>query len=422
VSAASDAPFSRRSAAWLAALAAGSLAAAAFLGAYGELLGDPPTWGSDSFSRSAIGHRAFTDLVRRLGFTVLVSRHATARRAGDDVVTLLLEPATGVREGPRQGRLRDIAAASGRMLLVLPKWSGPPDPLHPGWLASPALVPTEEALAPLLALQDEGVLDRDLEASLVRPAKAPEAWRGPLPAPILDRPQLLRSKALTPLLETDEGMLVGELDEEELHLLVVSDPDLIATHGLGRGENAALAVALLTRLGAGPRAAILVDETLHGHEIQPSLTRELLRFPLLLATLQALVAGGLLAWAALVRFGRPRPPEPALRAGTAFLVESAAGLLHHGGHTAHAVEAYWRAAKEAVLRQGHLRGEGAADPELALRRLLEARGRLGSLPPLEARVRRLGQRRIGVEEEAVRTAREIHRWREELTDGAAGSP
>jgi hypothetical protein len=352
---------------------------------------------------------------------VLVSRHATAGRAADDVVTLLLEPAVGTGAGARQGRLQDIATASRHLLLVLPKWSGLPDPLHPGWLANPTLVTPAEALAPLLALEGEDVLDRDLGASLVRPARSPAAWRGPLPLPALDQPQLLRSSALRPLLSTDEGMLVGELTGKGWQLLVVSDPDVLSTHGLGRGQNAELAVQLLERLGAGPRP-LLLDETLHGLEIQPSLARELLRFPLLLASLQALLAGGLLAWAALARFGRPRPPEPPLRAGTAFLVESAAGLLQHGGHTGHVLQAYWRAAKEEVLRRSHVVGAGATDPEQALRRLLEARGRQRSLATLEARVRALGFRRMGVEEEAVRTAREIHRWREELTDGAAGSP
>jgi hypothetical protein len=417
-----DAPFSRRSAAWLAAVAAGSLAVSAFLGAYGELLGDPPTWRADGFSRSAIGHRAFLDLARRLGLQVLTSRHRTASHAADDVVTVLLEPDLGEEAGPARARLVDVAAAAGQLLLVLPKRTGPPDPLRPGWLGEAALVTPAAALAPLRALGDEDAWDLALEARLVRLERAPSNWRGELPAPSLPSPQLLVTEALTPLLWSDQGMLVGELTSGEFRVVVVSDPDLLSTHGLGRGDNAVVALRLLERLGA-PARPLVVDETLHGLEIQPSITRELLRFPLLLATLQALLAAALAAWAASVRFGRPRPAPRALQAGTAFLVESTAGLLQHGGHAGHALAAYWRDAREEVLRRLHGRGEPAADPDRALRRLLEARGEpaaLLALDRLSARVAAVQgrPRQRGAEDEAARTALAIHRWREELTDGA----
>jgi len=416
-------PFSRRSAAWLAAIAAASLAVSAFLGAYGELLGDPPTWRADGFSRSAIGHRAFADLARALGFPVLVSRHRTATRAADDVVTALLEPELGTeQDSPRRAALVDIAGAAGRLLLVLPKRTGPPDPTHPGWLGQHALLAPDEVLAPLLALGDEDAWGLDLTASLVRLEKAPASWRGELPAPALPGPQLLKTDDLTPLLWCDEGILVGELTVDDQVALVVADPDLLATFGLGKGDNAVVAIRLLERLGAGEGGRpLVVDETLHGLEVQPSIVRELLRFPLLLATLQALLVAALLAWAALVRFGRPVAPPPPAAGGSGELVESAALLLSQGGHAAEALEGYFRAAREEVLRRLHLPGEGG-DGDAALRRLLAARGREGELDALAARVRAVRQRRHGVEEEAVRAAREIHRWREELTDGAAGHP
>jgi hypothetical protein len=415
-----DGPFTRRGAIWLAALAAGSLAISAFLGVYGDLLGDPPSWGADGYSRSATGHRAFLELVRRLGFPVLSSRHRTADKAGGDVVVALLEPEAGPKGGAARARLAAIAGASRRLLLVLPKREGTPDPAHLGWLGRAALRPTDEVLAPLQALEGEAALGRALAATLVRPARTPGRWSGSLPTPAVDEPQLLRSPALEPLVWCEEGTLVGALEHQGGTVLVVADPDLLETHGLGRGDNALLLVRLLERLGAGGRA-LVVDETLHGLEVQPSIVRELLRFPLLLATLQALLVAALLAWAALVRFGRPvAPPAPA-PGGPGQLVESAALLLAQGGYAAEALEGYFRAAREEVLRRLHRPGEGR-DGDEALRRLLAARGREGELAALAARVRAVRQRRHGVEEEAVRAAREIHRWREELTDGAAGDP
>ena len=416
----SDGPFTRRGAAWLAALAAASLAVSAFLGVYGDLLGDPPSWGADGYSRSATGHRALLSTLGRLGVPVLQSRHRTADKAGADVVVALLEPEAGPKGSPSRARLAAIAGASRRLLLVLPKRDGVPDPAHPAWLGRSALRPPVEVLAPLQALEGPAGLGRDLEAELVRPASPPARWSGSLPAPSIDGPQLLRSPALEPLVWCDEGTLVGALEHEGGTVLVVADPDLLETHGLGTGANALLVVRLLERLGVAGRT-LVVDETLHGLEVQPSIVRELLRFPLLLATLQALLVAGLLAWAALVRFGRPVAPPPPPAGGSGELVESAALLLSQGGHAAEALEGYFRAAREEVLRRLHLPGEGG-DGDAALRRLLAARGREGELDALAARVRAVRQRRHGVEEEAVRAAREIHRWREELTDGAAGHP
>ncbi len=423
-----EGPFSRRAAAWLAAIAAASLALSAFLGAYGELLGDPPSWRADGFSRSAIGHRAVLDLAGRLGLSVLTSRHRTAERAEADVVTLLLEPRVEEDAGkgeaaPHRARLVEVAARAGRLLLVLPKRTGPPSPSSPGWLGAHALVSEEAALAPLRALGDEDAYDVDLRASLVRLEKPATSWisdqAAGLPAPTLAAPQLLASKDLTPLLRCPEGILVGELQVGDQRALVLSDPDLLATHGLGKGDNAVLAVRLLEWLGAAKDGRpLLVDETLHGFEIQPSITRELLSFPLLLAALQAGLAALLAGWAAAVRFGRPRPAPRALSPGTAFLVEASAALLQHGGHAGHALGAYWRDAREEVLRRLHGRAAPPADPDAALRRLVAARGREAALTDLEARVAALTARPRLTGEEALRAAREIHRWREELTHGA----
>jgi hypothetical protein len=409
---AGGAPFSRRAAIALAALAAASLAAAALLGTFGDAISDPPTSGPDAFSRSALGHRAYLELLRELGHPVLVSRHRTADRAGDGAVVVVLEPGLGDEDGPREALLEEIEDASARMLLVLPKRTGLPDPTRPRWIATASLVPEKEAQRVLDAI--------GVDAKVVRPEKAVAGWRGALPAPELDAPQLLRSAVLAPLVETDAGMLAGELVEDGWHLVVLADPDVLATHGLGRGANAALAVALAERLGA-PGVPLVADETLHGNEEQPSLARELLRFPLVLATIQALLAAALLAWAALVRFGRPRPPEPLLAAGKVVLVEHTAELLRHGGHVGAAVRAYLRAARDEIAARLRPPGETAA-PDTWLVRVAHARGHGRTLRLLEERASRVERLEHGAEREAVLVAQAVHRFREEMTDGAPGDP
>lgn len=433
--------FGGRGAAWLAALAAGSLAAAGFLGAFGDALYDPPSFGADGFSRSAIGHRAFAELVRALGFRVISSRHDTAGKARAGAVVALIEPRIGPDDElgkERAGRIADVADS---LLVVLPKRSAIPDPVRPRFIAAAELEPVEVAQRALDALGVDG--------KVIRPERSQSGWRGELPLPTLEAPQLVTSKRMHPLVANDDGILIGEIDaweddgeeDEEAEgggdasaepapaqsrpprcwrTIVVADPDLLATHGLGRGENAVLLVRLLERLGAAERPIVL-DETLHGLEQQPSLALELVRFPLVLSTVSALLVGGLLAWGAVVRFGRPRPPEPGLGPGRVALVESSAGLLRHGGHFAHAAAAYLRAAKERVAAKHQLPGEGG-DESAWLARLAEARGKAGALRAIEERVQRLAARRVRGEEEAVRTAQAIHRWREEMTDGADRDP
>jgi hypothetical protein len=433
------ASFSRRGAAWLAALAAASLAAAGFLGAFGDALYDPPSFGQDGFSRSAVGHAAFTELLRRLGFRVVVSRHRTAEKGSGGAVVALLEPRVGPEAEASAETFSAIEGASDALLVVLPKRAALPDPLRPRFVASAEVLPLD---VPQRILEK---LDRG--GKVVRPERAIAGWRGELPAPSLDRPQLIRSDRLKPLLACDDGILVGEIlgdaefDEDEdgpgpaevgpagegegegapaWRTIVVADPDLLATHGLGRGANAAILVRALERLGAGD-LPIAVDETLHGFEEQPSLARELVRFPLAPATFSALLVAGLLAWGGFVRFGRPSPPQRALKEGRLALVESTAALLRHGGHASHAAAAYLRAAKERVAHRLRPSGEAGEDPAW-LAEAAEARGRGGALRAIEARVQRLAARRVGGEEESVRAAQAIHRWREEMTDGADGDP
>ena len=298
------ASFSRRGVLVLAGVAAVSLLATFSLGVFGELLAEPPSFGADTFSRSALGHRAFVELVKARGRTVLVSRHRTPDRAREGALTALLEPAVGGEDdGRSRAVLRDVRDAAARLLVVLPKRSGFPDRLRSSWVGAVRYVPIEEANRVLDALS--------LQATAIRPPASVGAWEGPLPAPELADPQLVRSEELRPLLSCAEGMLVGELRDDRLHLVVLADPDILETHGLGR--NAELVMAILGRFDGPP--VLVVDETLHGHEIQPSITRELLRFPLVLATLQALVTLGLLAWAAALRFGRPLAPAALLRPG-----------------------------------------------------------------------------------------------------------
>jgi len=404
----SDSPFAPRATALLVAAGGVSLAVAVALAVLGGGLEDVPSAGADSFSRSAIGHRATVDALRRLGVPVVVSRHRSAGKA-EGALLVLAEPGSA---GPWEELLVGMLERPGTVLVVLPKREGRPDVRRPLWLAASRLLPPEvpERLLGKLGLAGE----------VVRPAGVPAWTTGGLPEPDLEAPQLVRSPDLEPVVSSAAGILVGQRDLEGARLVVLSDPDLIANHGLGRGDNALLAAALVERL-RGP-GAVVWDETLHGFEVAPSVFGELLRFPLVAATLQATLAALALVWAGARRFGRPAgaPPPPA--GARDVLVENTAGLLRYGGHVAHAVGACWRNAVEAAAAGLHAPpGLGPGATLGFLERASRARGLAGDPRRLEARVQAF-EGAPGGEAEALALAREIHRWREELLDGHRSHP
>jgi hypothetical protein len=404
----SDSPFGPRATALLVGAAGISLAVAVVLAVLGGGLEDVPSAGADSFSRSAIGHRAFLDLLRRLEVPVVVSRHRSVDKAGEALL-VLAEPSSG---GAAADVLDEVLERPGTTLVVLPKREGRPDRRKPTWLGASRLASPS---VPERLLQALGI-----EGEVVRPG-AVDGWTtGGLPEPDLPEPQLVRSAALRPVVSSARGVLVGEADSERGRLVVVADPDLVASHGLGRGDNALLAAALVERLRG--QGTVVWDETLHGFEVTPSLFRELLRFPLVAATLQATLAALALVWAGARRFGRPAPQPPQAAGGKDVLVENTAELLRHGGHVAHAVGACWRNAVEAAAAGLH------APPGLShaaavgwLTRVGRTRG-VGADPDrLEARVRAF-EGAPGGEAAALALARDIHRWREELLDGHRHHP
>lgn len=408
----SAAPFSRRGALALAAAAAASLAAAGLLAAFPDAFDDVTSFGADGYSRSALGHHAFLELLRELGFDVAASRHATAARA-DGAVVVVAEPALGALPADPHAEAFDrIRRRARRLLVVLPKRTGVPVNESATWISMAQLLPPGVPA---------DVLRRVADGAVVRVAAA-KHFRGPLPAPAaLADLQLVRSSALAPLVACDEGILAGELRSGDQQIVVLADPDVLATHGLGRGDDALLAVRLLERLGAGPgKLPVVVDETLHGHEATPSLARALVRWPLALVTVQVALVAGLLAWAAAIRFGRPAPPRAALAPGKAFLVENTAELLRYGGHLGPAVRAYWRATREGIARALRPAGE-AGEADALVARLAAARGLEPERSRLARAVEALARTRRPARE-AVRLAKDIHAFREELTDGARTDP
>jgi len=425
--AAVDQPFSRRALFWVIGVGVASFVLAIVLAIFMDDPDGTPTAGNDSYSRSALGHKGFVELLEDYDIRVVRSRHTSGTRAGDHALLLVAEPRLGTDE--QKEKLGHMLEAARHAVLVLPKRAGYPDPQKRAWIDESELRPQSDASDVLAAAGITG--------NLVRPDHS-QSFTSPLgeglpSAPELHNPQVVaygEGQSVFPLVESEAGVLVARVhilddpdDEEGRDLIVIADPDLIANHGLGDGDNAAIALAALEKVRPAG-AVVVVDETMHGHVATPSLWRELFSFPLSLATTTVLMALVLLLWSAMGRFGKPLPPERALAAGKRSLIDNTAELTRYGGHAAHALERYLHATVQDVARASHAPAHlGPAELREWLLRAARARHVGLDLVALEREVAEIaGPAAKGprLAARALATAGRIHRWRQEMTNGSAG--
>ncbi len=363
--------------------------------------------GPSTFSRSAIGHAGIADTLQRLGVSVVKSRDTSADKLGKDGVLVIAEPRPTAVSEPALRALLDARA----VLLVLPKWTGRASTTMPGWLGSAEEKPIGQAQWALDLVASKGEVVREREAP---------SWTTNLlnKQPQLATPvQLMRSDAMRPIVAGPAGMLVGELNRNR-SVWVLADPDVIANHGIGHAENAALALAIVNRL-RGPNGSVVFDETVHGYQAQPANPLALLvQFPFVVATVQVIAALALLMWATMARFGAPQSAPPPLSAGRQGLLQNVAQLITFAGHQQVMVRRYVQETVRETARQLHAPRGLSGQPLAAwLTRVGEARGVSVDCAAIIGEVDALADRRRGDLAPLVRIARAIHRWRREIVDG-----
>jgi hypothetical protein len=408
--------FSRRMAVAVATVCGVSLLVGLGLGIFQEELGVVRSAGADTFSYSALGHHGFKTLLEEMGLPVLVSRNESASKAGFGGVLVLAEPDLLSQERRRGDSFWQMCDQADRVLVVLPKRRGTPDPARRSFIESVTAAPDRgrDLVLDLLGVQGRifrGGHSRDLTWDR-------GAWRD---RPFIDGVQLIRADNLTPLIATEEGILLGQLrlteqtEDDYLFLgdiLVLSDPDLLANHGLRKGRNAEIALKAIEYLRAD-RGLVVFDETLHGHEVSASLLRAFFRLPLVFLLVQTLLAAAVLLWLATGRFGSPRRAPAAAERGLDYLIDNTAELLEYGGHGPFVLGRYFHAAVGAVCRRLHL--EQPRTSPAARRRLVNITASrspdfdfdkmAGDVPAtaLDAGAR---------PQEVLKLARAIHRWQQ----------
>ena len=381
-----------------------SLSALAVLSAYAPDLRNGDDGGAHALSKSAVGFAGTARLLRDSGLPVVLSRGPLHQGSENGLLILTPQPSQDAEA---------IAAVhhDGVTLIVLPKWAVTPLPRKPAWVQAQQFFPTEFVARPL---------DVDGKPS------AEVARRQAVAAPRLRRPNgALVGANLAPVagLQTLSGedwvpVIVDEHQRAVLamhaktRVYVLSDPDLLNTHGLTRLENARAAVRMLRTIWPhdGP---VIFDLTLPGFSRPRSLMRLMLEPPLLGATLALLAAAGLVAYQAMVRFGPAKQSGRAIALGKLALADNSAGLIRLAGREHHMAGPYALLVRAAVTRAiGAPRNLEGAELDAFLDRLGATVGTGTAYTALAAEAR--AARTPG---DLLRVARNLHRWKLEMTRG-----
>jgi hypothetical protein len=414
--------FSRRALAWIVGSVAVSLLASFLLSIYGADLEQRPDPRPNTFSDSALGHRALAELLRSLGLGVASRQSPAGGGVGPQRPLVVAEPdLSEMRAGRLEALRREAKERGAPLVLVLPKWrAGGAKKGKPEWLASVELLLPADVQRAIRALDDPELQDVE-PRQLQGPGQCSATWGETAPVALrvdLKPAQLLApGGVLEPVVGCAGGFLVARRPgtDSDPAIFLVADPDLLNNHGLGRGENASVVYQFLTAgLGA---TGVVFDETIHGFNRTPGLLAEALRFPMVLGVLQTFILLGMVLWAGMGRFGKPLPPPVALAAGKEVLIDNTAKLLTGGGHAGDSLVRYFRQTTRAVAAHYFLPPDLPDGERLArLQRITDARGSALNFATLEHDLRGLPDGRRGADQ-AEKIARRLHQWRVEMTNG-----
>jgi hypothetical protein len=342
----------------------------------------------------------------------VVSRFRTAEKTGSGSLLVLAEPDGSKASEEMIGSLRNIPHS----LLVLPKWDGRRDLSKPRWVETMDKVPVDAVELVLKHAQINALVERvEGTFTLDVPKLGGEIE-------LTDPQVIIDARGVTPVVSLKGGILIGEVNVGSGRRWVLSDPDLIANHGIDQSDNAVVAVSLIETLRPNG-GAVIFDETIHGLELRPNLLRTAFELPFGIVTLSAAVAIGLAIWAGLMRFGRPEPAQRALQPGKVTLIRTTADLLRQGSRkgTVELVLTRYLKAQVADL-VARLNGPRGLEENRQIAWLddLAAARRLGSrLQPLAAAIEATARSHSTDPGRALRLAADLHAWKQEFLYGVA---
>lgn len=390
----------------IALLIAGVFAFSAFmvLNAYAPDLRDGSDGGGHALSKSGIGFAGVVRLLKAIGDPVVVSRDPHARRTSTGLLVLTPTPMSNTDD------LTEMTTA-GPTLVVLPKWEAMPDSSNPGWVIAAGVLPPE-MVSQLLAKRFGSVtIARDAGPAPVRLSGLAD---GDLVTGPVDQLQTISGgDGLIPIVRDGRGrtILAGTADSRAF---VLSDPDLINTHGMKDLATARAATAIVQRLrkADGP---IIFDVTLDGFSRSRNLPKLAFAPPFLGATLCLAAAALLTALQALARFGAPLRAGRAIALGKQALADNSAGLIRMARREPRMAARYLELTRKAVAEA--LGAQSAGGARLTDRELNAVLDRQAERLDAKHRLAALSAEAETVNDRAglMRLARDLYAWRMEMT-------
>ncbi len=421
----------------VALVVVGVIAFAAFLvlSAYAEEFREDRSGGTHALSRSSIGFAGLVDLLERRGVNAVIARGDM----GDfsDADPRILTPAYPVAEDERPEAWEPV-------LVVLPKWATIRH-RRPGWVRTTSLRNArgvESILAGFTLSEDDDAFDLSAALEHIQDAReaeddaeaeerddtaqgeeqarehaqeeaarqrirvtrtegegaltlTPTAQAADTPfagLPVLRTGVIEARQALTPpvddpdalipiLVAGDGGVMLGQL--RGTNTFVLSEPDLMNTHGIADPDTAFFAVTLIETWTGG--APVLFDVTLHGFQRTRNLLRLMFEPPFLPLVLGLVFAGALIGWRGGVRVSPPRRQGRVYAFGKTTLIDSITGLVRATGRElrlgpayaaltrAIATETVWGRARAGLVSDEALNrlGDDAQPDFSTLRRAVE---------------------------------------------------
>ena len=284
---------------------------------FSDEIADVRSHSPDSFSPSAIGHKALRQTLEAMGIET-AARRSFGKTPSDSDLLIVAEPDLDGLDYEELDTFRELIEDWPRVLLVLPKRDGYRSYENPLHNRRVRLKHGSEVVECLDAIGSYAGVDRFDSVTDWR--FSGERFAEPtVPGDL----QLLEvGSDPTPMIECDEGTLVGVISSGEYErgiCWVLSDPDVLANHGFHRGDNALLAIQLIEAL-RGADGRVVFEEVFHGHAITPSLFRSLFRMPLAYATAHGLLILIVVLVAGTVRFGSPLAVAIGYKAGKEALI------------------------------------------------------------------------------------------------------
>ena len=326
----SQSAFSIRIVLGLVAVGVVSFAAFIVLSAFADDLRSPQEGSAHAESKSAVGFAGLVSLLQQEGRRVRTSRGSLYEAGGHEEVAVMTPPLGATVNWDK------IYDAPGSLLIVLPKWNIYPDNEHRGWVRTTGPAPVSAIQRTLGEIVPEIGVKRfsgvkDLAIQNMEDGGSIQT--GPI-----EMLQVIEDDLIKPILKDVEGRTVlgwydrdddGLGDEYESTIFILSDPDLLNTHGIASPATARAAMEVI-RLVAPDDMPIAFDMTLHGLERSRNFLRLMFMPPFLPAVLCLAFAGGLMAIYSVAGNIRMKSGRE-IALGKATLVENTALLVSQAG-------------------------------------------------------------------------------------------